>query len=192
MKQASVLCLLIALVCTPALAQSPIADLTPADVTSGQQLFENQCARCHSIGGAGGEGPPLTRPRLRHAADAAALFSVIKDGITGTGMPATWTMNDQEIWQVAGYVRSLSRIEPVSLPGDLDRGRALYQSNDCGTCHIAHGLGEGLGPELSEIGSLRGPAYLREALIDPAASHTGYLPVRLVTADECERNLVGN
>lgn len=44
------------------------------------------------------------------------------------------------------------------------------------------GRGVGLGPELSEIGSLRGPASLRESVIAPeAAQSPGYLVVRAVT-----------
>ena len=29
--------------------------------TSGKQLFDIHCSRCHGIGGTGGEGPSLTR-----------------------------------------------------------------------------------------------------------------------------------
>ena len=193
--RALVFCLFLAFDVAP-VAQSQIADLTPEDLANGQRLFESQCARCHGIGGTGGEGPPLTRARLRHASDDDAVFSVIRNGIAGTGMPRTWQMNDQEIWQVSGYVRSLGRVAPVPLPGDPQRGRALYEANECGSCHIVNGEGEGLGPELSEIGVMRGPVHLREALVDPGASlptggllpllpvgYKEYLPVRIVGQD---------
>ena len=188
-----VLCTLIVLGFSAAGAQSPIVDLTPDDLANGKRLFEGQCARCHGIGGTGGEGPPLTRPRLRHAPDDEVLFAVIKDGLAGTGMPQTWQMNDGEIWQVAGYVRSLGRTAPVSLPGNRDRGRALYEMTGCATCHIVSGQGENTGPELTEIGALRGSEYLREALTDPSAvlpkgtipsypiGYAEYLPVLVVT-----------
>jgi hypothetical protein len=40
-------------------------------------------------------------------------------------MPPTWQMIEREIWQVAGYVQSLGRKTPVSLPGEPER-RLLY------------------------------------------------------------------
>ena len=50
-----------------------IAILSTAGVlsaqTSGKSLFDAQCARCHGVGGTGGEGPSLAVPILRHAGD---------------------------------------------------------------------------------------------------------------------------
>jgi mono/diheme cytochrome c family protein len=67
--------------------------------------------------GAGGTGPGLNRSVLGRAPDDQALFSVIKEGIPGTEMPRAWQMIEGEIWQVAGYVRSLGQTARVSLPG---------------------------------------------------------------------------
>ena len=58
--------------------------------TSGKQLFDIHCARCHGIGGTGGEGPSLTRLVLRHAGDDEALSSVIVNGIPNSDMPGNW------------------------------------------------------------------------------------------------------
>ena len=189
------LCTLILFSSSLASAQSTIAGLTQDDLVNGERLFEGQCARCHGIGGTGGEGPPLSRPRLRHAVDDEVLFTLIKEGIPGTGMPDTWQMSDAEIWQVAGYVRSLGRTAPESISGNPDQGQILYDVTGCASCHIVNGNGEGLGPELTEIGALRGSDYLREALIDPSATlpkgtipyytsgYLEYLPVLIVTRD---------
>ncbi len=121
---------------------------------------------------------------------------MIKAGIPGTGMPATWQMTDEEITYVAAYVRSLGRTAAVAVAGDPARGHTVYRDNACARCHIVDGQGTGLGPELSEIGAMRGPEHLRESLIDPAAAlpsgellflmpvgFTAYLPVQLVTHD---------
>ena len=165
-KKASVLCFLVFLAGGASFAQEQISDLTPSQLANGQRLFGSQCARCHGIGGTGGEGPPLTRPRLRRAADDDALFAVIQGGIPGTAMPMTWQMSDEEIRRVVGYVRSLGRTEEVAVAGDPSRGRTVYQTNACGTCHIISGQGTSLGPELSEIGAMRGLEHLRESVID--------------------------
>jgi cytochrome c oxidase cbb3-type subunit III len=85
-------------------------------------------------------------------------------------MPGAWQMTDREVWRVAGYVRSLGRVETAKLAGDAGRGRELYRAKQCAGCHILSGAGGASGPELTEIGARRSAAYLREALIDPAAS----------------------
>jgi putative heme-binding domain-containing protein len=151
--------------------QSTIDKLSPADLARGKQLYENQCSVCHGQTGTGGKGARLAQPTLRHAPDDNALAEVIKNGIPGTEMPEAWQMTDREIWQVAGYVRSLGRIPVVPLPGDAARGRAIYESKGgCAGCHIVAGSGTALGPELTEIGARRSADYLREALVKPGAT----------------------
>lgn len=176
--------------------ENQIAPQTQEDLAAGKRLFDGQCARCHGIGGTGGQGPSLARPRLRHAVKDADVFSLIRKGLPGTGMPAIWMMDDREIWQVVGYIRSIGRTVLVPLPGDSERGRVIYESKgSCATCHIVRGRGGNLGPELTDIGARRGAAYLRAALVDPAASlpegllpdytsgYSQFLPVRVATRD---------
>ena len=97
---------------------SPIDSLSDAEIASGQSHFRIHCARCHGMLGQGGEGPSLTRASLKHAPDDEALFEVINEGIRGTGMPGTFGPNDDTLWQIAGYVRSLGRLPPEEMPGD--------------------------------------------------------------------------
>jgi len=98
----------------PTFAQSSIPSQTAEDLEHGRRLFERQCARCHGMDGAGGTGPTLISSVLRRVADDQDLFSIIREGVRGTEMPAAWQMIDQEIWQVAGYVRSLGHKTQVS------------------------------------------------------------------------------
>jgi cytochrome c oxidase cbb3-type subunit 3 len=150
-------------------ASSPRQD--PDTLIRGRVLFDAQCARCHGVGGFGGQGPSLRRPRLRRAPDDVALRGLIRNGVPGTGMPETWQLSDREVGYLIAYVRSLGRLPPVHLPGDSARGRELFVSKgSCTSCHIVGGAGGTRGPDLTEIGALRNPAYLREALLDPAAT----------------------
>lgn len=161
-----------------------IAQLSSDDLARGKKLFEGHCALCHGITGTGGKGPALAQPSLRRAPDNARLFEVIRDGIRNTEMPGAWQLTDREVWQVAGHVRSLGRTAQISLPGDPARGRALYDKSGCASCHIIHGAGSSLGPELSEIGARRNPDYLRESLLKPgSAVPEGFLIVRITTRD---------
>lgn len=149
---------------------SPISTQTTADLDNGQKFFRVHCARCHGMQGEGGEGPTLKRAVLRHAADDQALKDVIDNGIQGTAMPGTFGPNETELWQIAGYVRSLGRLPAEDMPGDPDIGRTIYQQQGaCATCHINAGVGHGVGPELTDVGLRRNLQYLRRALTNPDA-----------------------
>ena len=175
--------------------RSPIRALTDLDLENGQTQFRIHCARCHGILGEGGEGPTLKRAKLRHAPDDQALYDVINDGIVGTGMPGTFGPNDAELWQIAGYVRSLGQLPHEELPGDPVRGQRIYETRGvCATCHITAGVGRGIGPELTDVGLRRNQPYLRRALTNPDADQpmlsgrmTGrvnaFLTVRVVSPD---------
>lgn len=154
------------------------------DIERGRKLFESHCSRCHGIGATGGEGPSLARPKLRHASDDESLFKVIENGIEGTDMPDAWQLSDNEVRQVAAYVRSLARVEPSPVAGDRGRGEALFSGKGgCSNCHIVEGEGGILGPDLSEVGLLRGASYLRRSLVSPEATvPEGYVLVRAVTS----------
>jgi putative heme-binding domain-containing protein len=162
--------------------QDPIAALTADDLAQGKRLYVGQCALCHGIEGVGGRGPALNQPRLRRAKDNQALYIVIKNGVAGTEMPGAWQLSDREVWRIVGYIRSFNRVEDAKLTGDAGRGGELYRAKGCAGCHIVRGEGGASGPELTEIGARRSAAYLREALIDPAASAPeGYLVVSVIT-----------
>lgn len=169
-------------------AQSPLDDLTEADLAEGEKAFKVHCARCHGIAGLGGEGSNLVRSRLKYATDDQALIDLLNKGIPGTGMPAVWTLDEQRRTQVAGYVRSLGQLEAEEMPGDPVRGKEIYQSSGgCPVCHIVQGHGIGIGPELTYVGDQRGIDYLRQSLTDPAATQSqtmgfqNYLTVRVET-----------
>jgi len=153
------------------------------DVLRGRKLFDSHCARCHNMGGTGGEGPSLAQPTLRYAADHESLVKVIQEGIEGTDMPGAWQISENEVRQIAAYVRSLGRVEATPLPGDRERGREVFEgAGGCGSCHMVEGEGGILGPDLSDVGLRRGAGYLRESLVSPGATvPERYLLVRAQT-----------
>ena len=154
------------LLAAPAAAQ-PLAEANPEDVVHGTRVFEIHCARCHGLGGTGGEGPNLMRENLRRSTEDDALLEIVDNGIAGTDMPGHGSLNTREIRNVAAYVRSLGVAPREDLPGDPVAGRELYDMTLCSTCHIVNGEGMALGPDLSDVGLLRGSAYLRESIMDP-------------------------
>jgi cytochrome c oxidase cbb3-type subunit III len=198
---ARIIALTLAKVVAPALyaaedAPTPIANPTAEDLAMGRRLFASQCVRCHGYDGGGGQGPSLKRSRLRRAPDDAALLSLIQDGVPNTSMQGAWQLSTREVARVGAYVRTLGRLPETPLPGDVERGRALFEGKGgCAVCHIVGGKGGSLGPELTEVGSQRGPEHLRRALVDPDAdfpprpvgyepnAYAGYLLVRAALED---------
>lgn len=156
-----------------------------ADLRRGKQLFEAHCAPCHGPGGNGGRGANLARPVLPRASGDQALFKLIRDGIPGTEMPGAWVMIDREVWQVAGYVRTLGRTAPEMLPGDRARGEQLFRGKgNCLQCHSVGGDGGRMGPGLTEVGARRSAAYLRAKLLQPESNTPeGFAHVEVVTKD---------
>ena len=80
------------------------------------------------------------------------------------------------------------------MPGDAKKGAEMYRSLGCASCHIVGGQGGNLGPDLTDIGFMRGPAYLRHGdrrslgaalpkgvLQVPSRGYAEYLPLRIVT-----------
>ena len=169
----------------------PLAQPTAADLASGAKVFEVYCARCHGIDGTGGSGPPLTRPRLRRAADEAGVIAIVagrsaRDIDDGRVV----TVRNRE---AAG--RGLRSIARAAAAGDVDR-RSRSRPPRSTPAPAARPATSStarerrFGPDLTDVGVLRGTAYLRESLIDPAAArperpvpyepygYPAYVPVR--------------
>lgn len=166
-----------------------------SDVEQGKVLFNNLCVTCHGFEGAGGEGPPLNRPKLAAAPDDASLRRVIANGIPNRGMPRVSFFSENELRQLAGFVRSLARPEEPAPRGDAQKGREIFNAAGCASCHIVNGQGGSFGPVLTDIGRVRGAQYLRQAIVDPSAAlprgtlpvpargFSEFLPVVVVTRD---------
>jgi len=148
-------------------AQNPHA--TPQDRAAGAKIFRSHCAPCHGVKGTGGLGPNLTTGSFYHGSTDADLYRNISDGIAGTAMPGIF-FDGAQVWQTVAFVRSLSQTAtPAPVRGNAVHGAQLFRDNGCNSCHLLRGEGAVRGPDLSAIGSLRAPDYLRESIVDPNA-----------------------
>jgi len=115
------------------------------EIGQGQQLYDQfNCSTCHANGG-GDIGPALMDSAWTYGGRIDQIAASIRDG-RPNGMPAFRdTLTEQQIWQIAGYVRSMSgnvardaassrgdtmantepltriRQEPVTVAGRVDR-----------------------------------------------------------------------
>jgi cytochrome c oxidase cbb3-type subunit 3 len=179
----------------PLWAQPPRPPESPADrnpfagqpdaVAAGRKLFATSCSACHGANGEGGRGPNLTTGREVRRLNDRGLFNAIRSGVPGTDMPPT-KLPDDDTWRLAAFVRNLSAPASESkLPGDPDAGAAVFfGKGGCSGCHMIHGRGGFLGPDLTDAGALHTVPQLREALLKPSARIAdGYQAVTATTLD---------
>jgi cytochrome c oxidase cbb3-type subunit III len=141
----------------------------------GEFEFRANCAFCHGLGAhGGGRGPDLTRTPKKHGDGDAEIFNTINNGVPGTAMPPNGAtqqgvgMTEEEIWQVVTYIRSVEK-KPGTVSGDAKHGRELFYGNSgCATCHMFHGKGGRLGPDLTAAGTSRSTEYLVESVRKPS------------------------
>jgi len=167
------------------LAAPLAAQVVQQSLTAGKRAFDINCARCHGIGGTGDTGPSLAQPVLPRAFTDTLLRQIIEGGSPGTEMPSSFWLSDADVRRIIAYVRSLGTLAVTNLAGNAAKGRGVYDRMECASCHVVNGVGGVTGPELSSIGSRRSPAYLRRALVDPAADfpqEAGYQQFALVNA----------
>jgi putative heme-binding domain-containing protein len=141
---------------------------------AGEYEFRINCAFCHGLGArGGGRGPDLSKPTKRHGSADGDLFRTISNGVAGTAMPANGTngqgvgMTDDEIWQIITYIRSIE-VKAPPLEGNGVHGKELFSgSAGCSTCHMVHGQGGRVGPDLGDVGTSRTSAALIESIREP-------------------------
>ncbi|HVT81203.1 MAG TPA: c-type cytochrome [Phycisphaerae bacterium] len=77
-------------------------------ISQGQQLIEHyNCNTCHAHGG-GDIGPPLIDDTWIYGYQPNQIFATIVQG-RPNGMPAFGSrLNEQQVWQLTAYVRSMS------------------------------------------------------------------------------------
>lgn len=151
-------------------------------IRGGAGLFRAQCATCHGANAKGIssiEAPDLTQIWSQRSLSAAAVFEIIRHGIPGSIMPPH-SLTDTENWMLVAYLQSIAQAGVVGLPaGDAAAGRLAFVEN-CSTCHRAHGVGESLGPNLSNVTSQLSLERLVASVRDPdALVGRGYKLVQL-------------
>jgi mono/diheme cytochrome c family protein len=97
--------------------QNPVT-ADAASIAAGKQAFEKNCANCHGKTGVG-DGPMgselnpkpsnLVDAEWKHGSSDGEIFTVIKDGVKGTGMKGfNSKLQARDIWNIVNYLRSLA------------------------------------------------------------------------------------
>jgi cytochrome c oxidase cbb3-type subunit III len=166
---------------------------TPESIAAGKDLFAGTCANCHGVDGSGANGPNIRG--VGATLGPEGLYATIRGGVIGTGMPSFTALDDATVWKIVDYVTSLGHEDSGVATGDAQKGRELYESNKCATCHTIDAQGGDLGPDLTHIGVQRSVTSLTKTLDDPGgnlpldaglqerSTYAGYVVYRAVAKD---------
>ena len=161
-------------ICTLALAIAPVwaqHSFTPADVDDGRRLYRANCVVCHGPDGNTVAGVELMRNKFRRGSTNEEINNIIRTGIPGTPMPPN-NFTEREAFSIVIYLRQMAAMSDSGAAGkgDAARGKALFAGKGgCEGCHRVKGEGSRVGPDLSEIGSLRRAVELERSIVDPDA-----------------------
>jgi len=168
MKHIAGALIIVALSASPGLAQ------TTQNFAAAQKQFDTTCAGCHGEGGAGGDrAPSLMNNITLRPMTQAQIHDLIKSGTPG-GMPAFNNLPENQLQELAGWLRSLNQTAFDTKPaGDVAAGEAFFfGKGQCASCHMVHGRGQVKGPDLSAIGR-RSIVRELELVLDNPTSQMG-------------------
>jgi cytochrome c(L) len=87
-------------------------------IQQGRAIYlQHGCSGCHGVGGGGGMGPALLDEEWTFGSDDETLSRLIKGEIPQQTMPAVFgtALQDDDIWKILAYVRSLYRGDPSKI-----------------------------------------------------------------------------
>src|SRR5258707_4334068 len=153
----------------------------------GKRLFVANCAPCHGPDGDAIAGVDFGHGKFRRASSDHDVLEIVRAGIPGSGMPGfSNELSEVEIRRLAAYLRSLAgAAQSRSAPGDAAHGKTIFEgTGGCLECHRVKDKGSRVGPDLTEIGSVRRLVELERSILEPGAE---MFPqnrfVRVVTGD---------
>ena len=150
--------------------RSPEAKTSIGDSRAGSRTFSTNCAGCHGLDGRGGErAHNIATARQVIALSDNDLANILRNGITGTGMPPFAYLGSKGIDDVVAYLRTLQgKSAVVKVRGDATAGRDLFFGKaECGQCHVVKGEGGFMAPDLTDFGAGMTPDAIERAITKP-------------------------
>ncbi len=133
----------------PPVYYGPPTEANAAAVTTGQHLYQRDCAFCHSADGKGtSQGPDITVDTNGGALTDFVLRTgrMPVSGQVQQMAPRAPVYNEKEIDAIVAYVTSQFRAPGPPVPhidlskGELAVGQQIYQEH-CASCHATTGIG---------------------------------------------------
>src|SRR6202163_1852011 len=158
-------------------SQSLLPAQNPPPKVDARQMYAKLCAGCHGADAHGTQqGPGLSGNAGLRRRPISRLRTLIRNGVPAAGMPP-FDLPDDALDALATLVVSLnSSASEAAVPGDRAAGKEFFFGKGrCNACHMVFGMGQSLGPDLSDVGKEMTVDQIREALLQPDAQTTpGY------------------
>jgi mono/diheme cytochrome c family protein len=136
-------------------AAPAVAELAPADLVRGQQVyFDKQCVACHNATGTGGIGASLAGTRLSFD----QFLSVLRNAVPPKPAFNEAELPRQDAYDVYNWLKSLkpagktAAAPAQALEAGQVLGMTLWVQGKCDTCHGAFAQGSAKGSPLAGIG----------------------------------------
>jgi cytochrome c oxidase cbb3-type subunit III len=136
--------------------------------SAGRQTFESSCAPCHGLNGKGGEHAPdiATSPDIVGLSDSE-IIKVLREGKPQAGMPPFAGLGTAKLSDLLNYLRLLqSERRAPTVVGSAGKGKEVFSGKaGCSECHMVHGSGGFLGPDLSDYGASHSADEIHSAIV---------------------------
>lgn len=137
-------------------------------LAAGQRAFESSCSPCHGLNGKGGERAPdiATRPEIVRLPDGTTL-KVLREGKPQAGMPPFAGLSPAKLSDILNYLRFLQgKLKAPTGTVSAEKGKEVFTGKGgCSECHVIHGVGGFLGPDLSDYGASHSADDIRGAIV---------------------------
>jgi putative heme-binding domain-containing protein len=97
-----------------------------------------------------------------------------------------FALDDTDMAGIIAYLRNMNSFDAGTVKaGNVAQGRAVFEGKgSCTKCHRVGRVGSHVGPNLTDIGSVRSAGALQRSLVEPTSQMMPVnRPVRLVTKD---------
>jgi putative heme-binding domain-containing protein len=170
---------------SPQGAQLHDSQYPDVDIAHGASLYTARCAPCHGTQGDAIGGVNLRSGTFRNAITDRDLAGFIRAGSPAAGMPP-FALDDTDMAGIIAYLRNMNSFDAATVKtGNVARGREVFEGKgSCTKCHRVGRVGSHVGPNLTDIGSVRSAGSIQRSLLEPTSQMMPVnRPVRLVTKD---------
>jgi len=154
--------------------------LSPQELAGIGYFRKENCASCHNLegkpGAPSGTGPDLASVPIRKT--AAWMIEHFKHPaamVPGSSMPAI-QLSDTQLNALAAFLLKLTPRNADALSNAPDfavQAALLYQTKNCGACHLVNGVGMTMGPPLNGLARRRTKTWVARHFVNPQALSPG-------------------
>jgi ubiquinol-cytochrome c reductase cytochrome b subunit len=150
--------------------------LSPQELAGVGYFRQEHCVSCHPANGKPGIGPDLTNTSIRKT--AAWMIEHFKHPsvmVPGSAMPPI-LLSDSQLNALAAFLLKLTPRNAQAIGNAPDfavQGAMLFQTGNCGACHLANGVGMKIGPPLNGLARRRTKEWVSQHFANPQALSPG-------------------